>query len=154
GLGQLDKAQPHLRQWKNTDVFVPDPLQQEMDLLLESGLSYELRGVRALEARDWKAASEFFRKGTTLVHENTPLSRSLHHKLGTALYLMGVVDAAQEQFEVVVKQAPPSGIDEATAKAHYSLGLMLAQKGQDAAALTHLESAVAYQPSYVEAHLA
>ena len=154
GLGQIDKAQPHLRQWKNTDVFVPDPLQQEMDLLLESGLSYELRGVRAFEARDWKAAAEFFRKGTTLAHENTPLARSLHHKLGTALYLMGMPDAAQEQFEVVVKQAPASGIDEASAKAHYSLGLILAQKGQDTAALTHLESAVAYQPSYVEAHLA
>src|SRR4029450_13437726 len=49
GLGQIEKAQPHLRQWRNRDLFVPDPLQQEMDLALESGLSYELRGIRALE---------------------------------------------------------------------------------------------------------
>ena len=49
GLGQLDKAAPHLRQWSNADILLPDPLQQELDLLLESGLSYELRGVRALE---------------------------------------------------------------------------------------------------------
>ena len=49
GLGQLDKAQPHLRQWRNRESAVPDPLQQDLDLLLESGLSYELRGVRAFE---------------------------------------------------------------------------------------------------------
>jgi tetratricopeptide (TPR) repeat protein len=154
GLGQMEKAQPHLRQWQNRDVFVPDPLQQEMDLLLESGLSYELRGVRAFEARDWKAAADFFRRGMALSHDNTPLARSLHHKLGTALYLMGDPDAAKEQFEIVVRQSPASGIDEATAKAHYSLGVILSQKGQQALAVDHLASAVAYQPSYVEAHLA
>ena len=82
GLGQLDNAQPHLRQWRNRDLPVPDPLQQDLDLLLESGLSYELRGVRAFEARDWPQAVQFFRKGIELTHDNTPLSRSLHHKLG------------------------------------------------------------------------
>jgi tetratricopeptide (TPR) repeat protein len=154
GLGEIDKAQPHLRQWKNRDLLVPDPLQEEMDLLLESGLSYELRGVRALEARDWKAAAEFFRKGAGLARDNTPLSRSLHHKLGTALFLMGDTAAAQTQFETVVRQAPPSGIDEATAKAHYSLGVIDAQKGQTASAVEHLAEAIAYQPNYLEAHLA
>lgn len=154
GLGQLDKAQPHLRQWRNRDIFVPDPLQQEMDLLLESALSYELRGVRTFETRDWKAAAEFFRKGVALAHDNTALSRSLHHKLGTALFLTGDLAGAQEQFEAVVGQAPPSGIDEATAKAHYSLGLILDEKGQHKPAVDHLSAAVKYQPNYVEAHLA
>jgi len=154
GLGQIDKAQPHLRQWKNRDLLVPDPLQEEMDLLLESGLSYELRGVRALEARDWKSAAEFFRKGSALARNNTPLSRSLHHKLGTALFLMGDTAAAQTQFEIVIREAPPNGIDEATAKAHYSLGVIDAQEGQTASAVGHLAEAVAYQPNYLEAHLA
>jgi hypothetical protein len=29
----------------NRDILVADPLRQELDLILESGLSYELRGV-------------------------------------------------------------------------------------------------------------
>src|SRR5581483_5930373 len=153
GLGQIDRAQPHLRQWRNSDVFVPDPLQQELDLLLESGLSYELRGVRALEARDWKAAADFFRRGAALARANTPLARSLHHKLGTALYLLGDAGAAEAEFEAVLRQAP-DGVDEATAKAHYSLGVILARKGQPGPALDHFAKAVAYQPNYVEAHLA
>jgi tetratricopeptide (TPR) repeat protein len=154
GLGQVDKAEPHLRQWRNRDISVPDPLQQELDLVLESGLSYELRGVREFEARDWKGAVAFFRKGIELAHDNTALGRSLHHKLGTALYLTGDIPGAREQFEDVVRHAPPDGLDEATAKAHYSLGVLLASMGQPEPAVQHLQAAVRYQPNYVEAHLA
>ncbi len=154
GLGQLDKAEPHLRQWRNRDVDVPDPLGQDLDLLLESGLSYELRGVRAFEARDWKTAEAFFRKGLSLTRDNSSLSRSLHHKLGTALVLQGKVDAAVAQFEEVVRLAPAEGADESASKAHYSLGIMAEAKGRHAEALDHLGAAVRYQPNYVEAHLA
>jgi tetratricopeptide (TPR) repeat protein len=154
GLGDLEKAQPHLRQWRNRDIFVPDPLQQDMDLLLESGLSYELRGVRAFEVRDWKSAAGFFRKGIELSHENTQLSRSLHHKLGTALYLDGDISGAREQFEDVVRHAPPGALDESSAKANYSLGVLLASKGELQPAIQHLLAAIQYQPNYVEAHMA
>jgi len=155
GLGQIDKAQPHLRQWRNRDLPVPDPLQQEMDLLLESGLSYELRGVRAFEVRDWKSAAEFFRKGLSLTRTNSPLRRSLQHKLGTALYLGGDAAGAQTQFEAVIEAGPPDGIDEATAKAQYSLAVLLASQGQaPLKVLPHFAAAVKYQPNYIEAHLA
>ena len=154
GLGQPDKAAPHLRQWKNRDIPVPDPLQQELDLVLESGLSYELRGVRALESHDWKSAAEFFRKGLELTRENTPLRRSLGHKLGTALYMAGDVPGATEQFRRVIDASPPSGIDESAAKAQYSLGVLLASSGRSNEAIEHLTRAVSFQPSYVEAWLA
>jgi tetratricopeptide (TPR) repeat protein len=154
GLGQLDKAQPHLRQWRNRDILVPDPLQQDLDLLLESGLSYELRGVRALDARDWPAAAQFFRKGFELTHENSPLRRSLQHKLGTALYMSGDARGAEEQFEGVVRSSPEGGIDESTAKAHYSLGVLMLSSGRRQPGLEHLELAVKYQPNYTEARLA
>jgi tetratricopeptide (TPR) repeat protein len=154
GLGDLDKAQPHLRQWRNRDIFVPDPLQQEMDLLLESGLSYELRGIRSFEVRDWKSAAAFFRKGIELSRDNTALSRSLHHKLGTALYLEGDVTGAREQFEEVVRLAPPGALDESSAKANYSLGILLASKGDVQPSVQHLLAAIQYQPNYVEAHIA
>jgi tetratricopeptide (TPR) repeat protein len=152
GLGQLDKAAPHLKQWRNRDILVVDPLMQELDLVLESGLSYELRGVRALEAKDWTTAAAYFRQGTALARENTQLGRSLHHKLGTALFMQGDVDAAREQFETVVGAAPPGGVDESTAKAYYSLALLDASAGRPEA-IEHFSAAVKYQPSYVEARL-
>jgi tetratricopeptide (TPR) repeat protein len=155
GLGELDKAQPHLRQWRNRDLPVPDPLQQEMDLLLESGLSYELRGIREFEVRDWKSAAAFFRKGLALTRTNSPLRRSLQHKLGTALYLDGDAAQAQAQFEAVAEAGPPDGIDESTAKAHYSLAVLLAaERHQPPEVLKHFEAAVKYQPNYIEAHVA
>jgi tetratricopeptide (TPR) repeat protein len=154
GLGQMDKAAPHLRQWKNTDILLPDPLQQELDLLLESGLSYELRGVRALEAKDFNAAAGFFRKGVDLTPENTSLRRSLQHKLGTALFMTGQVREAVAQFEAVVQGAPAETIDESTAKAHYSLGVMAASTGNWPPAVEHFAAAVRYQPNYVEGRLA
>jgi tetratricopeptide (TPR) repeat protein len=154
GLGEPDKAAPHLREWKNRDIAVPDPLQQELDLVLESGLSYELRGVRALESRDWKSAAEFFRKGLELTRENTPLRRSLGHKLGTALYLAGDLPGATAQFRQVIEASPASGIDESAAKAHYSLGVLVASSGRSNEAIEHLTRAVTFQPSYVEARLA
>jgi len=153
GLGQLDKAQPHLRQWRNTDILLPDPLQQELDLVLESGLSYELRGVRALDSKDYPAAAGFFRRGLELAQSGTPLHRSLQHKLGTALFATGQVEAAAHEFEAVVAAAPVEGIDESTAKAHYSLGVLAAEHGHGEEAIQHLATAVRYQPSYVEAYL-
>jgi tetratricopeptide (TPR) repeat protein len=153
-LGQLDKAAPHLRQWKNTEIPVPDPLQQELGLLLESALSYELRGVRALDLKDYRTAASFFRKGLDLAQPNTPLRRSLQHKLGTSLFMTGDVGAATVQFEEVVRSAAADAIDESTAKAHYSLGVLDVSNGLWATAVGHFAAAVRYQPSYVEARLA
>ena len=154
GLGQIDKAKPHIGQWRNRDLPVPDPRQDELDLLLESGLSYELRGIHAFDARDWKAAEELFRRGLALTAPDSPLRRSLQHKLGTALFLNGDAAGAERQFQAVVDAGPASGIDEATAKAHYSLAVMMATDGRADRALPHFEAAIRYQPSYIEAHLA
>ena len=151
GLGDAARAESHLQQWRNTEVLVSDPLRQELDLALDSGLSFELRGVRALEARDFPAAAGFFRQGAALAAATTALGRSLRHKLGTALYLSGDSTAAVEQFEEVVRFAPASGLDETAAKAHYSLGVVMASRGHDSEAIDHLSAAVRYSPTYAEA---
>jgi tetratricopeptide (TPR) repeat protein len=153
GLGELDKAEPHLRQWRNSDILVPDPLKQELDLLLESGLSYELRGVRALEAKDFPTAAANFRRGMELSQDNTMLRRSLQHKLGTALFMTGDLRGARDQFEEVVRQSPVSGLDESAAKAHFSLAVLMMSSGDRKAAIEHFSAALKYQPNYVEAHV-
>jgi tetratricopeptide (TPR) repeat protein len=154
GLGQTDKAEAHLKEWKNTEVLVPDPLRQELDLALESGLSYELRGVRALEARDFTAAAGFFEKGVKITTGQTALGRSLRHKLATALYLNGDVRGAVKWFEETLRSAPEGGIDETAAKAHYSLGILMASSGRGQDAIAHLSAAVRFSPNYVEAYQA
>jgi len=151
GLGDTAKAEAHLKEWKNTEVLVPDPVRQELDLLMESGLSFELRGVRALEAKDYKKAEEFFRKGIPLAPGDTMLGRSLRHKLATALVLQGDVPGAFEQFTEVVKMAPQDGPDETAAKAHYSLGVLMASAGRGREAVMHLQAAVRFNPNYLEA---
>ena len=154
GLGDMAKAEEHIALWKNTEVLVPDPFRQELDLALESGLSYELRGVRALEQRDFPAAEGFFKKGVAITPGSTGLGRSLRHKLATALYMQGDVRGAMTWFEETIKMAPPSGIDETAAKAHYSLGVLMASSGRGQEAISHLSAAVRFSPNYVEAYQA
>jgi tetratricopeptide (TPR) repeat protein len=154
GLGDTARAEAHLKRWRNTDVLVQDPLREELDLALESGLSYELRGVRVLTDGDYPAAADFFRRGIALTEGTTQLGRSLRHKLGTALYLQGRLPEAIAQFEEVVRLAPPDGQDEPTAKAYYSLGVLKASDGQATEAIVLLTRAVRYSPTYLEAQLA
>jgi tetratricopeptide (TPR) repeat protein len=154
GLGDTARATEHLRQWRNTEVLVSDPVRLDLDLSLQSGLSFELRGVRALETRDFKAAEGFFRQGVKLTDGSTMLGRSLRHKLGTALFLSGDLPGAVAQFRETVRLAPSGGRDETAAKAHYSLGVLMASAGMGAQAIEHLESAASYNPNYVEALVA
>jgi len=153
GLGDTAKAEAHLKQWRNTEVLVPDRLRIELDLSLESGLSYELRGVRALEAQDWNAAEGFFRKGVAITTSSTALGRSLRHKLGTALFLKGDVKGAMALFEDVAKLAPAQGLDESSAKAFYSLGVIAASSDHNKEAIERFSSAVHYNPNYAEAQV-
>ncbi|MGH7341487.1 MAG: tetratricopeptide repeat protein, partial [Candidatus Rokuibacteriota bacterium] len=154
GLGDEAKAEAHLKQWRNTEILVPDRLRMDLDLSLESGLSYELRGVRALEARDFAAAEGFFRKGVELTPTTTALGRSLRHKLGTALILQGDTAGAMARFEEVAKLAPAEGLDEASAKANYSLGVVMASSGRMSEAVQRFTLAVKYNPNYAEALMA
>ena len=47
--------------------------------------------------------------------------------------------------------APAEGLDETSAKAHYSLGVLMASSGRSSEAISHLSAAVEYNPNYVEA---
>jgi tetratricopeptide (TPR) repeat protein len=154
GLGNTEQAEAHLKQWRNTDVPVPDPLREEIDLALESGLSYELRGVRLMTQGDFAAATKFFRRGAEITPEDSQLGRSLRHKLGTALFLGGKEREAVKYFEEVVRLEPVGQQDEPSAKAHYSLGVVAASTGRAADAIAHFTKAITFSPNYLEARLA
>jgi tetratricopeptide (TPR) repeat protein len=153
GLGNTAQADAQLKLWRNTELAVPDPRREALDSALESGLSYDLRGMRAMAAGDYRTAIDLLRRGVELSPGSTQLGRSLRHKLGTALTLTGDHGGASRLFEEVISLAP-DGPDEPAARAHYSLGIVDATNGRGSDAIAHFTKAVAFSPSYVEARMA
>ena len=143
GLGELEKAEAHLRQRGHVDPALPDPLMSELNGSLHSAVTYERLGVTALDTREWAAAAAYFRKGVELAPDNP----SVRHRLGTALFLNGDARAALEQFEETVRRSPDF------AKARYSLGVLLMTNGRATEAVEQLAAAVKAEPNYIEARL-
>lgn len=143
GLGDTVKAEAHLRQRGGVEVGPPDPLMVELRGVLMGPVAEEARGLRALDAGDFRAAARHFR--TAL--EQAPGNAGLRHKLGTALSLSGDVGAAVQEFEEVLRREPDF------AQAHYSLGVLMASTGAVSRATEHLAAAVKFQPDYVDARL-
>ena len=153
-LGDAGKAEFHARQWKNVDMPLADPRAEQLATLLRSAVSYELRGLKAFDANQWSDAAGTFREGLTLTTPETPVGRSLRHKLGIALYLSGDAKAAIAEFEEAARLAPSEGHDEPASRAHYSLGIIMGASGQDDRAFDHLSRAVAYDATSAQARVA
>jgi tetratricopeptide (TPR) repeat protein len=143
GLGRLGEADAHLKQRQEHDILPADPLMVELEELLESPQSYESRGIRALNSKDWPQAAALFRKGLELA----PNSAALRHRLGTALYMMGDAHAAEKEFEQVVRRSPDYFL------AQYSLGVLLQDNGRHAEAIERFSAALQARASYTEARL-
>ena len=144
GLGELDKADAHLRRPHTGEIAPPDPLMQELGGLLDSAMAHQSRGIRALERGQAAAAAEHFRKAVAL----EPRTPALRQRLGAALYVAGDARGAVEQLEEALRLSPEF------ARAHFSLGVILASSGRYPSAIERFESAVKFEPDYLEARLA
>lgn len=142
-LGDAGKAQAHLRQQGNVQIFPTDPLMKELDELLQSPKAFDLRGGRALDTGDWQMAAAYFQKGLDLA----PSDPALRFRLATALFQMGKSREAIEQFEEVVRISPGFG------RAHYSLGVLMEAEGRQQEALDRFTSAVRDEPTYIQARV-
>jgi tetratricopeptide (TPR) repeat protein len=143
GMGDTARAEAHLQQRGTLPIKPDDPRMHELDGLLHSALAYEVSGADALDQGDWDRGAEDFRKGIALA----PAEPSLHHKLGTALFLKGDARGAVEQFEQALSLSPTF------AKAHYSLGVIQAAGGEPEKAIDHWLAAIKAEPGYTEARL-
>jgi protein O-GlcNAc transferase len=142
GAGQAEKARVHL-QAQAAPIEPPDPIYEEVQVLLETPVAFELRGAKAMGQGQWDEAIANFRKGVAL----DPNEPALRHKLATALALKGNQAEALETMRETVRRSPEF------AKGHYSLGLLYLQTGDFARAAAAFESAVRVEPAYVEARL-
>jgi tetratricopeptide (TPR) repeat protein len=143
GLGDRLKAELHLQQRGTLQVKPDDPLIKELDELLHSALTYEIRGDNASNKGDWVAAAEYLRKAVTLA----PKRASIRRKLGTALFYTGDRPGALEQFQEAVQLAPTF------AMAHYSVGVIHEEMGRHQQAIESFSAALRSEPDYVEARL-
>ncbi len=143
GLGQLDRAGTHLERRGSGRPVPRDPLMEAYEAVLHSPLTYETRGLRALERGQAREAADLFRKGLELV----PDDPGLLHRLGTALFMAGDTAGAVQQFEQALRRAPEFP------RAHFGLAMVLTLSGRHAEAIERFEAAVKYQPDYLEARL-
>jgi tetratricopeptide (TPR) repeat protein len=143
GVGDVTKAEMHLRQQGPRPVQAHDLLMEAIDAMVESAAVYEVRGVRALDEGRWAAAAEAFRKAVVLA----PDEPRYRHKLGTALSMTGDTLGAVHQFEDVTRRWPTY------TRAQYSLGVMLVSAGRYREGIDRFSAALKSDPTYVEAQL-
>jgi len=143
GLGDVARAEHHLKLQGKDDPRPADPLMREIDDLVQSPEAYNVRGGQALDAGQWAQAAEHFRRGLAI----DPSDVSLRHRLGTALAQMGDVAGAANEFDEVIRRAPDH------ARAHFSLGVLLARNGRDEEAIVRFTNALKYEPGYVQARV-
>jgi hypothetical protein len=75
GLGDLARAEAHLRLRGTAPVPQPDPLMDAVNGLLETAETFELLGDSALGNGDWTAAAGHFRRGVEVAPDNPASSR-------------------------------------------------------------------------------
>lgn len=143
GLGDVKKAETHLKLREDHQILPADPLMVELDEVLESPQAYESRGIRALDRKDFTGAAALFRKGLELA----PANPALVHRLGTALYMMGDVAKARDHFEEAVRLSPEYHL------AQYSLGVLLQADGRHAEAIERFTAALKSRPSHTAARV-
>ena len=143
GLGEEEKAEMHLLKRGNGDARPFDPLMQDYYWLLESAEAHYQRGILAMDAEEWRAAADIFRRGLAL----DPESATLQHALGLALYWMGDADGALTQFQELLQQEPGH------VETHVSLGVLFAERELFSEALARFATAAKHDTSRVDAHL-
>ena len=142
-LGDLESAEEHLRRRGRGAAAPPDPLMDAWSEMLESPITYETRGLRALQGGQLAAAENLFRRGLELA----PDDPALRHRLGTVLMMAGDRRGAVEQFEETVRRSPDF------AKAHFGLGMAALIDGDYPEAAARFSNAVEHQPDYLEARV-
>ena len=143
GLGETERAEAHLQRQGEVEALAPDPWRQELDELLESANAYNIRGGRALDAGNYRAAADLFRRGLEL----DPDDPSLRQRLGVALFQLGDVTSAVEAFETVVRTAPEH------TEAQFSLAVVLADQGRHQEAIEHFSTVLEHDPAYIQARV-
>jgi tetratricopeptide (TPR) repeat protein len=143
GAGQREKADAFLQRRGTTAPDLQDPLIQQADVVLDSGVAHEALGMQALRRQDWAGAIQAFKRGLELA----PGDASLRYWMATAMIASGDAQGAEREFRAVTRANP------GFANAHFSLGAVLDRQGRRTEALREYQAAVTAAPTMPEARL-
>ena len=136
GLGRLDEAQEELERRGTGVISLGDQAADALESLVRGERLLVIRGHRAIEAGDLRAAAGWFGRAVATAPEST-VART---NLGAVLVRLGEHAAAIEQFEAVLRLDPD---DEATV---VNLTMALADRSRFADAVVVLTRALERMP--------
>ena len=136
GLGDLERAEAHLKQRGTVGVRVADHLVDGLKELLRGERVHLIRGRMAFAAGRLPEAAAEFDKAVAA----RPTSIPARVNLGTSWAQLGKIEAAVEQFREVLR------LDPEHPTSHYNLGFLLAGSNRPAEALSHLQVALGANP--------
>jgi len=151
-LGDEERSADHLRRVPEDNVdqlslVLDDPWERELRSLDRGARNLTRRGVRAFRRGEHERAAVLL--GLAVGADPDGPETRINYAL--ALRETGRWAAAQEQLGEALRQSGEGS--EMAAKAHLQLGRLLAARGRPAAAVAHLEAALAIDPRSVVAHL-
>ncbi len=136
GLGDMERAETHLKQRGTVGIRVADHLVDGLKDLLRGERVHLIRGRMAFAAGRLSEAAAEFDKAVAA----RPTSIPARVNLGTSWAQLGKIEAAVEQFREVLR------LDPGNPTAHYNLGFLLAGSNRPAEALPHLQVALGAYP--------
>lgn len=146
GLGDARKAEEHLAQRGETDLFPFDPRMDRVRGVpgTPGPASAGLSGghLAYAEGRFEDAATEF-----RAALERAPDDPRSRVNLASALFRLGDLEGADEQYAAVLQDHPQHP------RAHFGAGIVLERGAADARAAEHYRAALAGKPAFEPAHL-
>jgi tetratricopeptide (TPR) repeat protein len=141
-LGRVDDARTHLSRRGEGDPRLPDPLVDDLAVLLTGSRTHFYRGVEALRDGHFDVAVEGFSQGLARQPDNVNARVSL----ARARYLAGDRDAARRELDTALEQAPGHDL------ALFLRGTLADEEGDRALAEDCYRRAIAAAPGHGGAH--
>jgi tetratricopeptide (TPR) repeat protein len=119
GLGDQENGKAHLAQSGSVGVRVDDPIEKELENLLQGERTHMVRGRLAFNAGRYQESIQEFRQALAA----RPDSCGARVNLASALASAGKVDEALSEYEAAAGPCPDSAV------LHFNLGRLYLEKG-------------------------
>ena len=137
GAGDQEAGKAHLEQSGSVGVRVDDPVDKELENLLQGEKIHIVRGRLAFMAGQYRESIQEFREALNV----SPSSCPGRLNLAAALASSGNVDEAVNEYEAATRNCSDS------VALHFNLGRLYSEKQQPAKALEHYQASLRLDPA-------
>ena len=132
GTGDQEAGKAHLQQSGSVGVRVDDPIEKELENLLQGEKVHIVRGRLAYMAGQYRESIQEFREALTVSPDSCPARLNLAGALASS----GNLDEALNEYEAAKRNCSDSPA------LHFNLGRLYSEKRQPAKALEHYQAAL------------